>query len=45
MLAVDITSDLYFNSEDRIIYQKMLYEKGFVKDYEIQYEKERRQRN
>ena len=35
MLAVDITSDLYFNSEDRIIYQKMLYEKGFVKDYEI----------
>ena len=36
LLYIDIANDLYFNPEDRKIYQMMLYKQGFVKDYEIQ---------
>jgi PAS domain S-box-containing protein len=36
LLATHITDDLYFKPEDRKDYEMMLFEKGFVKDYEIQ---------
>jgi len=36
LLAIDIPNDLYFNPEDRKIFEMMVYEKGFVKDYEIE---------
>ena len=35
LLAIDIANDLYFNPEDRKIFENMLYQNGFVKDYQI----------
>ena len=39
MLSIDIAADTYFNPEDRTNYLKILFEKGFVKDYEIRMKK------
>ncbi|MFA5072438.1 MAG: cache domain-containing protein [Nitrospirota bacterium] len=39
LLAIDITTDIYANPDDRISYQKLLERAGYVKDYEIQMKK------
>jgi two-component system NtrC family sensor kinase len=36
LLNIDIARDLYVNPEDRKIYQRMLNEKGFGKDYQLE---------
>jgi PAS domain S-box-containing protein len=36
LLNIDIAGDLYVNPEDRKIYGRMLHEKGFVKDYQLE---------
>jgi PAS domain S-box-containing protein len=39
LLSIDINGDLYVNTGDRKIYQELLFEKGFVKDYEVEMKK------
>ncbi len=38
-LKIDIPRDLYVNKEDRKKFQKMIEEKGFVKDLEVEFKK------
>ena len=38
-LSIDIERDLYVNSEDRKRFQREIEEKGYVKDYEINFKK------
>ncbi len=38
-LTIDIAKDLYVNPEDRRIFQKLVEEKGFVKDFEVEFKK------
>jgi PAS domain S-box-containing protein len=39
ILGMNILSDLYYYPEDRVTYQKIIAEKGYVKDYEVIFKK------
>jgi len=39
ILGMNILSDLYYYPEDRITYQKIIAQKGYVKDYEVVFRK------
>jgi len=39
ILSIDINGDLYVDSGDRKKYQALLFDKGFVKDYEVEMKK------
>jgi PAS domain S-box-containing protein len=39
MLQLDINTDIFANPEDRKVYQQVLTEKGFVKDYELEFKR------
>ncbi len=43
-LKIDIPRDLYVNKEDRKKFQKMIEEKGFVKDLEVEFKKKNGER-
>jgi len=42
-LQIDIVKDLYLKPEDRIAFQKLIEEQGFVKDLELQFKKKNKE--